>query len=167
MTRDHLLVIDQGTTSTRAVVYDSRLRPVGQSQLEVLPSYPRSGWVEHDPDAIISSVGSQVTGAMLDAGIKVRPDRGHRPDQSAGNHDRLGTGHRSSDRAGPGLARPPHGRDLRATQVCTRPTSPGRPGWSSIPTSPRPRSPGSSTMFPTLASVPGPASWPREPSTRS
>ena len=50
MTRDHLLVIDQGTTSTRAVVYDSRLRPVGQSQLEVLPTYPRSGWVEHDPD---------------------------------------------------------------------------------------------------------------------
>ena len=32
MTRDHLLVIDQGTTSTRAVVYDSRLQPVGQSQ---------------------------------------------------------------------------------------------------------------------------------------
>jgi glycerol kinase len=70
MTRDHLLVIDQGTTSTRAVVYDSRLHPVGQSQLEVLPSYPRSGWVEHDPDTLISSVGSQVTGALLDAEIK-------------------------------------------------------------------------------------------------
>jgi glycerol kinase len=70
MTRDHLLVIDQGTTSTRAVVYDSRLRPIGQSQREVLPSYPRSGWVEHDPDVLISSVGSQVTGALLDAGIK-------------------------------------------------------------------------------------------------
>ena len=70
MTRDHLLVIDQGTTSTRAVVYDSRLRPVGQSQREVLPSYPRSGWVEHEPDEIIGSVGSQITGAMLDAGVK-------------------------------------------------------------------------------------------------
>src|SRR5271163_3664551 len=70
MARDHLLVIDQGTTSTRAVLYDTRLLPVGQSQLEVLPSYPRSGWVEHDPDAIIRSVGSQVTGAMLDAGLK-------------------------------------------------------------------------------------------------
>jgi glycerol kinase len=70
MTRDHLMVIDQGTTSTRVVVYDARLRPVGQSQLEVPPAYPRSGWVEHEPDAIISSVGSQVTGAMLDAAIK-------------------------------------------------------------------------------------------------
>ena len=53
MTRDHLLVIDQGTTSTRAVVYDKELKPVGQSQLEVLPTYPRSGWVEHDPEAIL------------------------------------------------------------------------------------------------------------------
>lgn len=70
MARDHLLVIDQGTTSTRAVVYDSKLSVAGQSQLEVLPSYPRSGWVEHDPQAIINSLGSQVTGALLDAGVK-------------------------------------------------------------------------------------------------
>ena len=70
MARDHLLVIDQGTTSTRAVVYDARLQPVGQGQTEVLPSYPRSGWVEHDADALIGSVGSQVTLALLDAGIK-------------------------------------------------------------------------------------------------
>jgi glycerol kinase len=70
LSRDHLLVIDQGTTSTRAVVYDARLKPVGQSQLEVLPTYPQSGWVEHDPDGIINSVGSQVTGALLDAGLK-------------------------------------------------------------------------------------------------
>ena len=34
------------------------------------PSYPRSGWVEHDPDALTGSVGSQVTGALLDAGLK-------------------------------------------------------------------------------------------------
>ena len=37
MSRDHLLAIDQGTTSTRVVVYDARLRPVGQGQAEVLP----------------------------------------------------------------------------------------------------------------------------------
>jgi glycerol kinase len=70
MARDHLLVIDQGTTSTRAVVYDSRLRPLGQGQAEVPPSYPRQGWVEHDPDALIASVGSQVTSALLDAGVR-------------------------------------------------------------------------------------------------
>jgi glycerol kinase len=70
MARDHLLVIDQGTTSTRALVYDSALRPVGQGQAEVPPSYPRPGWVEHDTDALIGSVCSQVTLALLDAGIR-------------------------------------------------------------------------------------------------
>ncbi len=70
MARDHLLVIDQGTTSTRAVLYDAKLQPAGQGQTEILPTYPRSGWVEHDADALIASVGSQVTLALLDAGVK-------------------------------------------------------------------------------------------------
>jgi glycerol kinase len=69
MSRDHLLVIDQGTTSTRAVVYDRDLRAKGQSQLEVLPKYPQPGWVEHDPSALVSSVGSEVSAALLAAGI--------------------------------------------------------------------------------------------------
>ena len=60
MARDHLLAIDQGTTSTRAVVYDDRLQPVGQAQAEVLPTYPQSGWVEHDPAALVASVGPLV-----------------------------------------------------------------------------------------------------------
>src|SRR5689334_10464544 len=69
MARDHLLAIDQGTTSTRAVVYDHRLRPVGQGQVEVPPSFPRSGWVEHDPEALIGSVGPVVERALGEAGI--------------------------------------------------------------------------------------------------
>ena len=73
MPRDHLLVIDQGTSSTRAVVYDSGLRTVGQGQREVPPSYPKPGWVEHDPSALIDSVGSTVSGALADSGIE--PDR--------------------------------------------------------------------------------------------
>lgn len=69
MARDHILTIDQGTTSTRAVVYDRRLRPLGQGQAEVLPTYPRSGWVEHDPAALVSSVGPQVQRALAESGI--------------------------------------------------------------------------------------------------
>jgi glycerol kinase len=69
MARDHLLSIDQGTTSTRAVVYDRQLRPVGQAQAEVLPTYPQSGWVEHDPEALVGSVGPQVRQALAAAGI--------------------------------------------------------------------------------------------------
>jgi glycerol kinase len=71
MTRDHLLVIDQGTTSTRAVVYNARLQVVGQGQAEVLPTYPQSGWVEHDPEALLRSVGPQVTRAFDEAGVEV------------------------------------------------------------------------------------------------
>ena len=69
MARDHLLAIDQGTTSTRAVVYDARLRPVGQGQAEVPPTYPREGWVEHDPAALVASVGPLVEQALAEAGL--------------------------------------------------------------------------------------------------
>jgi glycerol kinase len=70
MTRDHILVIDQGTTSTRAVVYNAQLQVVGQGQAEVLPTYPQSGWVEHAPDALVRSVGPQVTRAFDESGVK-------------------------------------------------------------------------------------------------
>ena len=53
-----------------AVVYDDQLQPVGQSQAELPPYYPQSGWVEHNPIALQASVGAQVTGALIDAGIK-------------------------------------------------------------------------------------------------
>jgi glycerol kinase len=71
MARDHLLAIDQGTTSTRAVVYNHRLRPVGQAQAEILPTYPQSGWVEHDPHALLSSVAPQVEGALAEAKLEL------------------------------------------------------------------------------------------------
>lgn len=69
MARDHLLAIDQGTTSTRALVYDDRLRPIGQAQAEVLPTYPQSGWVEHDPTALVDSIGPLVTRALAESGL--------------------------------------------------------------------------------------------------
>ena len=69
MPRDHLLVIDQGTTSTRSLLYDARLQVVGQSQLEVTPSYPRSGWVEHDPSGILKSVELTIRRVIRDSGV--------------------------------------------------------------------------------------------------
>ncbi len=69
MSREFLLAIDQGTTSTRSVIYDARLRPRGQGQVEVLPTFPRSGWVEHDADALMDSVKPTVLEAMKNAGI--------------------------------------------------------------------------------------------------
>ncbi len=69
MARDHLLVIDQGTTSTRVVIFDDLLRPVAQDQREILPTYPNPGWVEHDPKALVDWVGPLVVQAMVLAGI--------------------------------------------------------------------------------------------------
>jgi glycerol kinase len=49
---DHVLAIDQGTTSTRAILFDSEARPVAVSQRELTQHYPDRGWVEHDPEQI-------------------------------------------------------------------------------------------------------------------
>jgi len=70
MPRDSLLAIDQGTTSTRAVVYDRGLRPLGQGQAEILPSFPHSGWVEHDASALVDSIGPVVIEALNQAKVR-------------------------------------------------------------------------------------------------
>jgi len=44
-----VLAIDQGTTSTRAILFDERARPLVTAQARLPQSYPHSGWVEHDP----------------------------------------------------------------------------------------------------------------------
>ncbi len=45
---DHILAIDQGTTSSRAIVFDRDMTPVGTGLKEFTQHYPQSGWVEHD-----------------------------------------------------------------------------------------------------------------------
>ncbi|MGH6944665.1 MAG: FGGY family carbohydrate kinase, partial [Geminicoccaceae bacterium] len=52
ITARHVLAIDQGTTSTRAIVFDAVGQPVASSQRELEQHYPRPGWVEHDPETI-------------------------------------------------------------------------------------------------------------------
>ena len=52
MTRQLLLAIDQGTTSTRAILFGADGRPRAAAQEELRQSYPRPGWVEHDPEEI-------------------------------------------------------------------------------------------------------------------
>jgi glycerol kinase len=49
---DHVLAIDQGTTSTRAILFDAEARAVAVSQRELQQHYPERGWVEHDPEDI-------------------------------------------------------------------------------------------------------------------
>jgi glycerol kinase len=49
---DHILAIDQGTTSTRAILFDAQANPVAVAQRELKQHYPQPGWVEHDPEDI-------------------------------------------------------------------------------------------------------------------
>ena len=65
----HVLAIDQGTTSSRAIVFDARLNLVATAQEEFPQHFPRSGWVEHDPDDIWSTVAATCRGAIERAGI--------------------------------------------------------------------------------------------------
>ncbi|HEY3427154.1 MAG TPA: FGGY family carbohydrate kinase, partial [Acidimicrobiia bacterium] len=48
--------IDQGTTSSRFMIFDDSGRIVGQSQEEHRQIFPRQGWVEHDPNEIMDSI---------------------------------------------------------------------------------------------------------------
>ena len=49
---DHILAIDQGTTSTRAILFDRQASAVAVAQRELRQHYPQPGWVEHDPEDI-------------------------------------------------------------------------------------------------------------------
>ncbi len=52
MAADHILAIDQGTTSSRAILFNAKGTPVVTAQREFKQYYPADGWVEHDPEEI-------------------------------------------------------------------------------------------------------------------
>jgi len=72
MPPSHVLAIDQGTTSTRAVVYDRAGSALGSAALELTQYYPRPGWVEHDPEEIWRSVAAAVPQALAAARVDPR-----------------------------------------------------------------------------------------------
>ena len=47
---DTIIAIDQGTTSTRAILFDSERMPLASAQRELTQHYPHPGWVEQNPD---------------------------------------------------------------------------------------------------------------------
>ena len=67
---DLILAIDQGTTSSRAIVFDTKLKPRASAQQEFRQYYPKSGWVEHDPEEIWSSVLTVCKAALRKAKAK-------------------------------------------------------------------------------------------------
>ncbi len=65
----HVLAIDQGTTSTRAILFGADLSPGASAQAEFTQHYPASGWVEHDAEEIWQSVLATCRGAMDKGGV--------------------------------------------------------------------------------------------------
>ncbi len=68
----YILAIDQGTTSSRAIVFDGALKIVGSAQQEFRQFYPKPGWVEHDAEEIWRSVVATCRAALRKAGIKAK-----------------------------------------------------------------------------------------------
>jgi glycerol kinase len=69
---DYLIALDQGTTSTRAIVFDARLAPVATAQQEFRQIFPAPGWVEHDPEDIWGTSVATIREAMAKAGLAAK-----------------------------------------------------------------------------------------------
>ncbi len=68
----HILALDQGTTSTRAIVFDAAGRPVATARREFAQHYPQPGWVEHDPEDIWRDTLAVGAEAIAAAGAPIR-----------------------------------------------------------------------------------------------
>lgn len=68
----YILAIDQGTSSSRAIIFDEDLYQVASAQKPFKQIYPKPGWVEHDPNEIVLSVMSGVEKAIQDAKISFK-----------------------------------------------------------------------------------------------
>jgi glycerol kinase len=66
----HILAIDQGTTSSRAIVFDASALPMATAQKELTQHYPADGWVEHDAEDIWRDVQSLMREAVAKAGLR-------------------------------------------------------------------------------------------------
>ena len=69
MNKRYLVALDQGTTSSRAVVFTIEGRMVGSAAQEFPQHYPNPGWVEHDPGDILSTQIESLRAAVRNTGI--------------------------------------------------------------------------------------------------
>jgi glycerol kinase len=67
-----ILALDQGTTSSRAIIFDNNGLPVSTVQKEFTQYYPKPGWVEHDPEEIWKSQSGVALNALKKAGIDAK-----------------------------------------------------------------------------------------------
>ena len=71
MAANHILAIDQGTTSTRAILFDRQARAVAVAQRELKQHYPQPGWVEHDPEDIWNDALAVLREVLSKCGVEL------------------------------------------------------------------------------------------------
>ena len=71
MAKKYVIALDQGTTSSRAIIYDKNAHPLGSVQKEFTQFYPKPGWVEHDPEEIFKSQLNVMQSVIIDNDIKM------------------------------------------------------------------------------------------------
>jgi glycerol kinase len=68
--KNALLALDQGTTSTRAILHDAALVPRATAQVPLSQHYPSPGWVEHEPEDIWQATVAVLKGALAQGGVE-------------------------------------------------------------------------------------------------
>ena len=72
MSHRYILALDQGTTSSRAIIFDEEQNIIGIAQKEFTQIYPREGWVEHDPMEIYSSQYAVMMEVVAQSGVSAK-----------------------------------------------------------------------------------------------
>lgn len=72
---DFILAFDQGTTSSRAIIFDTEGRRIGSGQEEFAQHFPQDGWVEHEPEDLWQSSLRSAKRALQDAGLQAQAIR--------------------------------------------------------------------------------------------
>ncbi|MEM1399962.1 MAG: FGGY family carbohydrate kinase, partial [Pseudomonadota bacterium] len=67
----HIIAIDQGTTSTRAIIFDPHGSPLATGQKELTQHFPQDGWVEHEGEEIWSHTQAVCREALSNAGLSM------------------------------------------------------------------------------------------------
>ncbi len=136
----YVLALDQGTTSSRAILFDNEQNIIAVRQREFEQIYPQQGWVEHDPMEIWSTQYGVMNEVVAQSGV----DAMTLPPSASPTSARppsCGKGHRPPHLQRHRLAVPPHAPLVRRAsgQPGMENTSARRPAWCRTPIFPPPR----------------------------
>ncbi len=71
MPKNYIIALDQGTTSSRAIIYDRNAHPIGSMQKEFPQYYPHPGWVEHNPEEVFKSQLTVLNNVLINNDVKL------------------------------------------------------------------------------------------------